>query len=82
MSVPSQAPAPIPSGRNQKRRSSSPMPTPRRAEITTSTSVTGASSVIADFMSITRATSGVATTGKPNPIAPCAKPESRHTSAT
>jgi hypothetical protein len=55
---------------------------PRSAEITTSTSVTGASRTIADFMSITSATSGVASTGKPKPSAPCAKPESRHTAVT
>ena len=80
--VPSQAPAAMPTGMNQKRRTSSPRLPPRSAEITTSASVTGASSVIADFMSITSATSGVATSGKPKPSAPCAKPASRHTSAT
>ena len=79
--MPTQAPAAIPTGRNQNFRTSSPTPPPRNAEITTSTSVTGASTVMADFMSITSATSGVATTGKPKPIAPCAKAESAHTAA-
>src|SRR5688500_13448584 len=37
---------------------------------------------MADFMSITRATSGVATSGKPKPSAPCTNPDSAQTSAT
>src|SRR5688500_7742457 len=71
----------MPNGMNQKRRTSAPSLPPRSAEITTSASVTGASKVTADFMSMTRATSGVATSGKPKPSAPCTRPASTHTSA-
>ncbi len=60
MRVPSHAPAAIASGRYQNSRTMARTLPPRSAEITTSTSVTGASSVIADFMSVASATSGVA----------------------
>src|ERR1041385_9465766 len=81
MRVPSQAPSAVASGRNQYSRTIDERATPRSAEITVSRSVIGASSAIADLMSIASATSGVATIGKPKPSAPWPKPATRQARA-
>src|SRR5688500_1075327 len=80
--VPSHAPTAAPASSGQKSRRMRATPPPRRAEISTSARVSGAMRAMADLMSTTSATSGVATIGKPKPIAPWAKPENRQASTT